>query len=368
MKLEVFEKDFTRLGAINSFSFIRYSDLYCGMGSFELHCPLNDNNINLLFGSEERILWLENEIAGFIQYNNRDSSKEEKSIVVRGNLLNQMLEWRYIYPQFDMYDKPDNIAREMVRLQCIADTSRTFPNFDIKTETSIMTTNIHYQVTGSYLNTECISLLEPYNLGYEVAFMPKNKLYQFRVLTGKDRTHGNTQGNQPVIFSSELNNILTSQYTSNLEPFRNTALVAGEDSGTNRKTKLINDTLRGFDRKELFVDARDLQSTKSDSTTYTETEYLELLNQRGLEKLQECVKVESFESTVRNDDKALYHYGVHYNKGDKVTVVDRDLKVSLSALVTGVTVTQDSNGYTVEPTFGYSVPTLNQKLKRKGVF
>lgn len=65
------------------------------------------------------------------------------------------------------------------------------------------------------------------------------------------------------------------------------AIVAGSGEGTERKVVRLNDDLMGLDRRELFVDAKDLSTTTSEGETIPESEYMEQLKQRGSEKLSE---------------------------------------------------------------------------------
>jgi hypothetical protein len=368
MKLEVYDDQFNRLGLINAYSFIQYTDKFSDIGSFQLNCPLIDRNVELLFGSKDRILWIENTVAGIIQYGERSTEDDEDNIIVKGSLLSVMLNWRYIYPQFYMKAYPDVVLRELVRAHLVTPTGRLIPNFTIEEHTSPFTTQTVYQQTGSYVGTECTSIAEAYEIGFAVKFLPALSQFLFAIRYGVDRTIGNAAGNNPVIFSRELNNILQSSYVNNRESYKNMAIIAGEGEGTARTTALIGNTITGYNRRELFVDAKDLSSTTDDSTTLTTEEYQTLLIQRGTEKLQDCVEIESFESVVRNDAEAKFVYNRDYYLGDKVTVVDKKLLITTSAIVTAVTITYDENGYTVEPVFGYGLPTIMQKLKRKGVF
>ena len=56
-----------------------------------------------------------------------------------------------------------------------------------------------------------------------------------------------------------------------------------------------------------------------------------------------------------------------YDIGDIVTVINESLNLTADVRVTSVTVTQDTNGYSVTPTLGDAQPTLYSVLKKKGV-
>ena len=147
------------------------------------------------------------------------------------------------------------------------------------------------------------------------------------------------------------------------------ALVAGEDKSTGRETQISGDNNgAGFSRRELYVDARDLQSevTNEDgsTTSLTPEQYASALIQRGDEKLTECRTTEVFEAQIRVFGDVQYEYGVDYQKGDKVTVMDKQLNVAVSARITEVEEDFDDE-YALVLTFGYSYPTMMQKVKQQ---
>ncbi len=118
-------------------------------------------------------------------------------------------------------------------------------------------------------------------------------------------------------------------------------------------------------RKELWVDARDLQQENSDGFKMSDREYVELLWQRGLQKLSEYKYVESFNSTIKTFGFQQNVYGQDYFLGDTVTLIDRELGVTMDTQVTEVTQTWDDNGYTLEVTFGNPQPTILDVVKRQ---
>ena len=180
-------------------------------------------------------------------------------------------------------------------------------------------------------------------------------------------TQQNSEGSGLVIFSTELEDILTSSYYTNNQDEKTLAYVAGQGEGSERAYIISgNNASQGFGRKELYVDARDIQSKiTNDDGTITEMtthEYNELLNDRGVEKLADCDLIESFEAKMRMNGQ--YIYGIDYFKGDKVIVEDADLGVQVFAKITEVNENYDDE-YELEITFGYSYPTLIQKIKRQ---
>lgn len=120
----------------------------------------------------------------------------------------------------------------------------------------------------------------------------------------------------------------------------------------------------GLSRRELFVDARDLQSGSDSESPMTPEEYAAALTGRGLEKLAENQLVRSFSAVVRTH-QPTYVYGVDFFLGDTITVTDQRLGVTVEAVVQGAERAVSDSGESLTLTLGYGPPTLHEILKRK---
>ncbi len=106
----------------------------------------------------------------------------------------------------------------------------------------------------------------------------------------------------------------------------------GEDSGDSRARQISGDNTRaGFARRELYVDARYIQSESISESggmqTLAPEEYAAALLNRGDTKLTEWQTTETFEAQLRVFGDVQYEFGVDYSKGDKVTVRDTQLNL-----------------------------------------
>jgi len=119
----------------------------------------------------------------------------------------------------------------------------------------------------------------------------------------------------------------------------------------------------GFSRRELWVDARDLQRGQGEDQLSAE-EYAAVLANRGREKLAEHRPSRSFSVTVRMVNPT-YQYGRDFFLGDTITVTDQRLGVTASAVVTGAQrfISRGEQGMSL--TLGFGQPSLYEKLRRK---
>lgn len=123
-------------------------------------------------------------------------------------------------------------------------------------------------------------------------------------------------------------------------------------------------TPTGLQRRELYIDARDLQSDSDPDNPLTAEEYAAVLTNRGREKLAENQLVRSFSAEVRTYNPT-YTYGEDYQLGDTITVIDDRLGVTVDAVVQGVSRSAVGEDQTLTLTLGYEQPTIYDILKRK---
>ncbi len=126
----------------------------------------------------------------------------------------------------------------------------------------------------------------------------------------------------------------------------------------------MSDTPTGLSRRELYIDARDLQSDADPDNPLSPEEYTALLESRGLEKLADHQLVKSFSAVVRTVDPT-YTMGEDYDLGDTITVIDDRMAVTVDAVVHGVERSVGENGEDMVLTLGYGQPTISEILKRK---
>lgn len=360
---------FDQIGDISQYTTLIWPDAFNGYASFELWAPITDDNSELL--KQGNVIWTGGENAAVIEIVKAIFDEEgEKEFDVKGRTLEKYLTDRIVWGSYSGKGFTSTIMYDLVNKNCInpSNNNRKIPWLVNSTDKKVGKNISQYQKTGGELYDALVSLATEGDIGFSVLFDPRNKKLVFEVRAGTDRTYGNPQGNDPVVFSTELEDILSSSYYSNDQDKKTTAMVQGEDKGVARKTVHVGETSGvGFNRRELYVDARDLQSElygdDGSATKLTDAQYLSTLSQRGKEKLAECTVTEIFEAQIRQFGDVQYEFGKDYVKGDKVTVIDEQLGVQVSARITEVEEDFDDE-YALVLTFGYSYPTVLTKVKR----
>lgn len=363
---------FDSLGEINKFTSLMWPDKFNGYSTFELNVPLTPENRNLI--KKGNILWCGGENACIIEIiqSNMDENGQ-KTYKVRGRSLEMLLTTRIVWGTYNCVNKYSSTAMyEIVNENCInpSNSARKIPFLECAEDEKLGKIT-SFQKTGGEVYTALQNIAADVDLGFDIIFKPREKKLLFKVTEGVDRSTASVSddGSKLVIFSTDLDDILSSSYYTNNQDVKTLAYVAGEGEGAERKHLTSGDNASsGFLRRELYVDARDLRTEilSEDNTviTITDDEYIELLNERGNEKLAERIEVETFEAKMRVTGEIQYVYGVDYFKGDKVIIQDTELGIQVIAKVTEVSQNYDDE-YELVITFGYEYPTLIQKVKRQ---
>lgn len=366
---EVNDTTFDSIGEVNQYESLIWPDKFNGFGTFELWAPITDENSQ--YFKKGNILWCGGDNAAVVEIVKSEIDENgTKTYNVKGRTLEMLLTTRIIWGTYNAVNKDASTAMyEIVNQNCVnpSNANRKIPYLKLAEDLKFGG-KITYQKTGGEVYDSLSTIASTYDLGFSVLFKPKTKELIFEVVEGVDRTVEQST-NDPVEFSTELEDLLSSSYYTNDQDVKNVAFVQGEGSGSSRKSVISGEAdSKGFGRRELYVDARDLQSTSVDENgeeqNLSPTEYTQVLTQRGDDKLSECKTTETFEAQIRVFGDVQYEFGVDYKKGDKVTVRDNQLNVVVSARITEVQEEFDDE-YALVLTFGYSYPTIMQKVKQQ---
>ena len=366
---KVDDNTFENIGEVNQYDSLIWPDKFNGYASFELWAPITEENSE--YFKKGNILWCGGDNAAVVEIvKSAIDDKGTKTFNVKGRTLEMLLTTRIIWGTYNASNKYASTAMyDIVKQNCISPTnaSRKIPYLECA-EDKQLGGKMSVQKTGGEVYDAITTIAGSKDLGFNMLFRPKEKKLIFEVVAGVDRTIGQSEVD-PVEFSTDLEDILSSSYYTNNQDEKNVAFIQGEGDGASRISQISgNNELKGFDRKELYVDARDLQSetVNEDGTTtsLTPDEYKAALINRGDDKLSECEVTETFEAQIRVFGDIQYEFGKDYQKGDKVTVRDRQLNVVVSARITEVEEDFDDE-YALVLTFGYSYPTIMQKVKRQ---
>ena len=360
--LYVCDSNFNRLGIIGKFSYLLWRKRYSAHGEAELHVDVNMRNIELLQKGNILFRKDDNE-AMYIYYRGFDDSEHGKDqLIVKCFSTVRWLDRRLVWGKYNFYATPENIIRNMIRNECInpEKIDRKIQQIQLAPSNNIGTM-IRMQISNKEVLESVESICNTYELGIRTLFNGIEHLYD--VYEGQDRSINQTK-NPQCILSKNFSNVINRKFEEADNDFKNTALIAGAGEGFNRKTVAIEQG-SGLNRRELFIDARDIQDTMrvdEEDVPLQEEEYALLLKQRGVNKLLEQEEFVSFDCEV-DVTKENTKYNKDFFLGDLITIRDDKLGIIMNSRV----VEADEVFKTYKETFvkvGKSIPTLPEKVRK----
>lgn len=269
---------------------------------------------------------------------------EDGTLIITGRFLSCILEDAAITTLYHFDCAIEAAMRKLVTEQY----SRVSRTLHMKlAKAGNFTPKIKAQVSLKNLLTVVQAMAKAGGLGFRIYADPTEQCLVFEVYQGVDRTEGQEE-NERVIFSNDYFNIERPHYQENEANYKNYAIVCGEGEGVKRKIVEVDQT-NGEDRRELLVDARDL--SKGDQT---DTQYEAVLRQRGIDKLDEHNRIQSFEAGIKSSSQ--FRYTENWNLGDIVTGKQSVWGVAMDQRVAEVEEVYENDTMTVTPTLGTPAP------------
>ena len=380
LQLEIFDKHTRqRIGKIGTYNFVQYIDEFCGAGSFSVRVPISESSLKYL--QKGNYIWFEKNIVGIIKYR-KELRQESTTITIEGPLCKKLLDYRVVEKTYTISGEHSSIANELVSSHFInpEHSKRVMSCISISKDPlyNPNTNSVSVQITGKSVLTGLQTLLSPLGFGFslEPIFVDYNestgqdsniKTFEFRTIKPANRTLNNSEGNLPVVFSTELDNLASFLYEDDDSLFHSMSYVAGDGEGVDRIVIEIGDTESSdVDRVEGYVDARDIQRIQSDGTQLSEDKYIRALSQRGKEDLNLHMSSTVVQGTVLNND--MYLFERDYKNGDFVSLMDKSLNLLIDVPITSVMCSQSQQtGKVYDLSFGYKRAAVKQILKTKGV-
>lgn len=235
LKMDVYTQSLELIGMLNIQKSIIWEDKAFTAGSFSVESLISDESKALLV--PENIIWIEGETAGIIEYISKESGKDGPYITAKGSTLTGILARRILWGRYDLTGTPPAIMHQLVNDCCINPTrgnaeDRKIPGL-VLLDAPTGGESIRVQKTGGTLLEALEQLGETYGVAFGVRFNPAIPQMEFWTRWGQNRSVNQT-ANDPVFYSTELDDVLSSEYSYSSQDYRNAALVAGEGEGNDR--------------------------------------------------------------------------------------------------------------------------------------
>lgn len=367
--VEIRDENTDIIGIIDIANSIIWHSVYFGVGDFEIYVQATPDIIDML-KIGRYITRPDNSEVGIIEsIKIADNVQDGSMITASGRFAKSILDRRLIYNLTGksnkatiLYGNVESEIREVVNnnaINCSFDSKRNISALQLGEVSNIPLRIVddngnatRKQVSYGNLLEYTDGVLEEYGMA-ATCILSTGKL-QYVVYIGADRSTDNNDGNSPIVFSQEFDNLTASEYTYDVSNEKNVALIGGEGEGVNRFYSLIEQTEAGLQRREIFIDASSISQKYQDEDgteqSYSDADYKAMLDAQGKQELAPLVVIESFSGSI-DVTNGNYIFGRDFALGDIVTIQDNRIGKYMNVRIREVTEVFDANGYAVDVSY-----------------
>ena len=352
----VSEKNFQKIAIIDYAISIIWVRRFQDAGEFEVYLPASKELLELLTDGF-MLITKEDDTENAMKPESiqlTTDSEDGNHLIIKGRSAECILSQRIIMPQMTFTSiRADEAVYYLVTYNAIAPDKgsetlremRKIPELSIGSWL-VKETKIDIQYDGENLLEAVKSICTSVNMGFKIIFSSTG--FAFWLYEGADKTVNQTE-NTPVIFSPDFDNLGSTEYLYDMSTYYNLIQEGGEGEGSERKhaTVIESNEIKGLYLREKYVQAESISSNTDDGTLDSST-YNRILKQRAEENLQKAKETKEFSGEIINTD--MYQFGVDYNLGDKVSIIN-EYGIQGTAVVSEITEVDDAEGYRLIPTF-----------------
>jgi Siphovirus ReqiPepy6 Gp37-like protein len=370
--IRIITADFQLLGEIDNYSSLFFTRRWHGIGDLELRISrhlkhtehLVKGNIIIVGESLKKVFIIKHREIELTQ-----DGKASENWLIKALALKSIAAQRTIVPPLTTaYDNKQGNAETVLKhyidrnIVSPTDSNRIISQLMIAANQNRGPT-VSWQSRFKNLAEEIINISSLSELGWDVFLDIQQNKWVFDVEEGRDLS-ANQSILPPVIFSPQFETLQSLRYTESDLNYKNTAYVAGQGEGIERRIVQVGNSI-GLDRHEIFVDARDVAEQTEDDPPVNrpDADIINDLSLRGQQQLNELLQEKYLEGQVLTKSKLVYEQD--YDLGDIVTIQHKDWNITMDIRLTEIKEIYEPGGFRIEGTFGKSMPTLIDKIKRE---
>lgn len=256
--LYVLNGDLERIGIIDSYVSLIWSNRYNEDGDCELYIEANDYSLSLLKKGYYLVRDDDDMVCRIKKIELTTDIENGNYLIVTCYDVKDMLGQRVIWSQTNFDGNVEDYIRKIISDSLVNPSlsARQIKNASGRANFFLgdrqnFTEVVSGQVTYKSVREKIQELCKKYGWGYKVIVDIGN--FYFILYKGTDRSNS-------VMFSPNFENLISTNYQEDSTNLANVALVAGEGSGSER-SRNVSGYAEGLDRNEIFIDAKDISKT-----------------------------------------------------------------------------------------------------------
>lgn len=353
----ILNEQFLLMGVVDNYKSAIWSERLYDNGDFELYCPRNAYNYNILKLNSNTCIPVyvmrkddTSKIGILTDVKYTYDTDDGEMIVATGCTDDYLLHYRVIFEQSSYFGNAEYAIRHMVYNAMI----HSEFGYDARNATDRIqlgdfvnlddSYTVNLQFMGDYLDEAIYKMGKDLGIGYMVRFNTSNNKFIFNIIKGANKPN--------VIFSQNLDNLLSSEYVSSVKP--NTIYAIGEGSGVDKYVGQYDTgqtEATGLLRHEFYVNG---DKISDNAEGFSILSYVNLLKGKAIQGYADKYSdAENIQSSVAPNS---YVYGTDYDIGDIVQVIIGSgiggvSQQKLQQRVIEVVECWDNSGYSCEPKF-----------------
>ena len=353
MEIKLLDNDFEEIYILDVFKSLIWTDRYWKAGDFEITTAPTSDILAMLLDTTYLALAESPHHMILEDFNIHSDVEDGNKLIITGRSLETLLERRIAWSAIAM---SGNLQTEIERLLddnviSPTDSLRDLSGFVFNTsvDTAITSLTVDSQFSGETIYKILSDLCVTNGIGFRIFRDLVNDQWDFELYAGVDRSYDQS-ANAYVAFTSNLQNLMNSDYIESSRSLKTVCLVAGSAGvGSIKTTSTVfapsSSGLSDLARRELYYEANISRNTPDGELS--EAAYLLQLEGRGSEELAKYIYLKSFDGEI---DTTMYDYGDDFGMGDILQIAD-DYGHETDSRVTEMTYSQDESGISIYPTF-----------------
>lgn len=325
MRINVFDDKMNSLGFLASYIYLDWNERYYEPGTFTLQVVDDEDKFHVSILRENYYLYMTDRKTA-MQIERVEYNSATKIIVVNGHTALNRLRNRLL-------DTTLNVNNVEVGMREAFTLNRRDLSMEMGTLKGFTDTHVS-QHSHKEILTLYADLCAASSLGVQVLFDHENKKQIIDIYKGVDRT-------EEIKYTDTWGQLSKSILSLDSTIWKNVAYVYGEGEGDDRVRAIVGNAT-GDDRRELYVDAKDMRSEG-----LTPAQYAVLLQARGIEKINENLRIMNFSQEVNTDD-----FGKRFDLGDIITTINFRYGLEAKFRVMQFKRVSENNAFTTKLIYG----------------
>ena len=353
MILTVLTPSLDTIAVVDTASSIIWADRYNEVGDFELKLPATNPNIEYLIPDNYLVHPLSLHTMVIESVNPDNDVELGEIITIKGRSLESILDRRVVWVPQHLTGSVQSVIRILLEDNVIDpdDALRTIENFIMvdSTDPVVLAASVEQKYDTGFLLDIIQDLCQVNDLGFSLTLSPDDE-FIFSLYAGKDRSY--EQIAYPfVVFSPDFENILRSSVYTSKALLKNVTLVDTDDANPSLQRVALWKTEAepgDISRREQWTDARDVNRYMPVGDDLTDTEFLNIIIQRGIEDIIDRKSVSIFDGEM--DTQRTFVFGEDFFMGD-IVQVDSGKGYVARSRVTEIIFSEDEGGVSAYPSF-----------------